>query len=109
MSWTVNHNIIAPLQSGSILTTGLTVTHNINPVIEGGGGNVDTVNGVEPDENKNVQLSYSDLDDLPTIPDELADLSEDATHRTVTDTEKSTWNGKASLDSQLILFNQIYS
>ena len=29
------------------------------------------------------------------IPDQLSDLSEDATHRTVTDTEKSTWNSKA--------------
>lgn len=28
------------------------------------------------------------------IPDQLSDLSEDATHRTVTDTEKATWNGK---------------
>ena len=32
--------------------------------------------------------------DIPTIPDELADLSDDSTHRLVTDTEKSTWNGK---------------
>lgn len=30
----------------------------------------------------------------PIIPDELADLTEDATHRTVTDTEISTWNSK---------------
>ena len=28
------------------------------------------------------------------IPDQLSDLSTDSTHRTVTDTEKSTWNGK---------------
>jgi hypothetical protein len=34
-----------------------------------------------------------DLASLP-IPDQLADLNEDATHRTVTDTEKSTWNAK---------------
>jgi len=33
----------------------------------------------------------------PTIPDELADLSDDSTHRLVTDTEKSTWNGKTDL------------
>lgn len=38
--------------------------------------------------------SYTDLDDKPTIPDELSDLSDDSTHRLVTDTEKSTWNGK---------------
>lgn len=39
--------------------------------------------------------SYNDLSDTPTIPDELADLSDDSTHRLVTDTEKSTWNGKS--------------
>lgn len=31
----------------------------------------------------------------PSIPDDLADLNDDASHRTVTDTEKSTWNGKS--------------
>ena len=30
------------------------------------------------------------------IPDELADLKADATHRTVTDTEKATWNAKSN-------------
>jgi len=30
------------------------------------------------------------------IPDELKDLASDSTHRTVTDTEKSTWNNKAN-------------
>lgn len=30
------------------------------------------------------------------IPTALADLTEDATHRLVTDTEKSTWNGKSN-------------
>lgn len=38
--------------------------------------------------------SYNDLSDKPTIPTQLAQLSGDSTHRTVTDTEKSTWNGK---------------
>ena len=37
---------------------------------------------------------YDDLSNLPTIPDELADLTGDATHRVVTDTQISTWNGK---------------
>lgn len=31
-----------------------------------------------------------------TVPDDLADLSDDSTHRTVTDTEKSTWSAKVS-------------
>ena len=31
----------------------------------------------------------------PTIPDDLADLNDDSTHRLVTDTEKTTWNNKS--------------
>lgn len=38
--------------------------------------------------------SYNDLSNTPTIPSTLAELTGDATHRVVTDTEKSTWNGK---------------
>ncbi len=45
--------------------------------------------------------AYSDLTGKPTIPDKLADLTADATHRLVTDTEKSTWNGKAD-DSAVV-------
>jgi hypothetical protein len=41
--------------------------------------------------------SYNDLSNKPTIPDELADLSDDSTHRVVTDTEKSTWSGKSTV------------
>ena len=37
---------------------------------------------------------YNSLNNKPTIPDELADLSDDSTHRTVTDTEKTTWDNK---------------
>ena len=40
--------------------------------------------------------SYNDLLNKPTIPTALADLTADATHRLVTDTEKSAWNNKAS-------------
>ena len=40
--------------------------------------------------------SYTDLSNTPTIPDELADLTDDSTHRLVTDTEKGTWNAKAN-------------
>lgn len=40
--------------------------------------------------------SYNDLSNKPTIPDELADLSDDSTHRVVTDTEKTTWNTKVT-------------
>lgn len=33
------------------------------------------------------------------IPDELADLDDDPTHRLVTDTEKATWNGKSEVSA----------
>ena len=36
--------------------------------------------------------NYNDLNNKPTIPDSLSDLTDDAMHRTVTDTEKATWN-----------------
>ena len=38
----------------------------------------------------------SEITDFPTIPTALSQLSADATHRTVTDTEKATWNSKSS-------------
>ena len=40
--------------------------------------------------------SYSDLSNTPTIPSALADLTDDTTHRVVTDTEKAGWDSKAS-------------
>lgn len=40
--------------------------------------------------------SYEDLTDKPTVPGSLADLTGDATHRTVTDEEKSAWNAKSN-------------
>lgn len=41
---------------------------------------------------------YNDLTGKPTIPTSLSQLSEDTTHRVVTDTEKSTWNNKSNFD-----------
>ena len=43
----------------------------------------------------NFSGNYNDLTNKPSIPDELKDLSDDSTHRLVTDTEKSTWNNKS--------------
>lgn len=39
----------------------------------------------------------TEITNLPTIPDQLSDLMDDATHRLVTDAEKTYWNGKANL------------
>lgn len=52
---------------------------------------VDSVNG----KTGNVQLSASDVGALPSNTS-LSDLKDDATHRTVTDVEKASWNAKSN-------------
>lgn len=49
------------------------------------------------------------MSDIPTVPDQLSDLLDDSTHRTVTDTEKSYWNGKADLVDGLVPASQLPS
>jgi hypothetical protein len=49
-------------------------------------------NYVTDSEKANLHAPHSD-DQI--IPDQLSDLAEDSTHRTVTDVEKGEWNGKA--------------
>ena len=39
---------------------------------------------------------------IPTIPDQLSDLTDDSTHRLVTDAEKTTWNAKSDITQQII-------
>lgn len=54
-----------------------------------------TVNGKEL--SSNIVLTASDVNALPsdtTIPSALSDLTDDSTHRTVTDAEKTAWNNK---------------
>ena len=53
------------------------------------------IEGVTLSGNKTASdLGLATENDIPT---DLADLNDDATHRLVTDTEKSTWNGKSSV------------
>ena len=59
--------------------------------------NTRTVNGKAL--NENITLSAADVKALPdttTIPKTLASLTEDTTHRVVTDSEKTTWNAKSN-------------
>ena len=59
--------------------------------------------GISPGAEVNVQADWTQTDasaddyikNKPTIPTALSQLTADATHRTVTDTEKETWNGKS--------------
>lgn len=41
--------------------------------------------------------NYNELENKPTIPSALAELTDDESHRTVSDTEKTTWNNKANV------------
>ena len=69
---------------------------NGTSITSGGVANIVTKTAYDATTNK-----IATENDIPTVPDELADLADDSTHRLVTDTEKSTWNGKQdALSSQ---------
>lgn len=51
--------------------------------------------GARPDTWMPSASDVGALPDTTSIPSALSDLTDDATHRTVTDTEKTTWSGKA--------------
>jgi len=90
------------IQNGQVLKWDATQEKFVN-ADESGGGSGDVadvkVNGtsvVDPvTKEANIDLTgYAETSDIPT---DLADLSDDATHRLVTDTEKSTWDNKADV------------
>ena len=61
----------------------------------------DGVDGKDGDDYVITQQDYEEIANIVKeeidIPTTLAELSEDSTHRTVTDTEKTTWNSKAEI------------
>lgn len=57
---------------------------------------------VQSDWNVTSTTSDAYIKNKPTIPTTLSQLTEDSTHRVVTDTEKATWNGKQ--DAPNVLF-----
>jgi hypothetical protein len=67
-------------------------------------GKVDKISGKglsandysDSDKNRLSNTSGTNTGDQ-TLPTKLSDLSDDTTHRVVTDSEKSTWNGKSTL------------
>jgi hypothetical protein len=75
----------------------------INAVIDaagsGGGGGSTVI--VDPILQSGTKIAEIEVDDTtkeiyaPTPPSALSDLSDDATHRLVSDSEKSTWNNKS--------------
>jgi len=75
--------ILGGVKQGSNITIAVdgTITANAQPQVQADWSTSD-----------NIDISF--IKNKPTIPTKLSDLSEDTTHRVVTDTEKSTWNGK---------------
>lgn len=63
------------------------------------------VNGVDADivDSGAARLEHThqveDITDFPSIPTELVELIDDSGHRTVSDTEKATWNAKADISA----------
>lgn len=69
-------------------------------------GAVDSVNG----KTGVVVLRAEDVGALPdttVIPEAIADLTDDAEHRTVTDTEKETWNSKVDKNQGVSNYGKI--
>lgn len=56
--------------------------------------NTPTIPAAQVNADWNANSGVAQILNKPTIPTALSDLSEDTTHRVVTDTEKSTWDGK---------------
>ena len=92
-------------------------THENKPVLDkfsesdgnltyDGAALVASVNG----ETGAVTLTASDVGALPdstVIPTALADLTDDSTHRLVTDTEKISWNAKANVSAIPVRLSQL--
>lgn len=58
--------------------------------------NKPTIPAAQVNSDWNASSGVAQILNKPTIPTALSQLSEDTTHRVVTDTEKSTWNSKTS-------------
>ncbi len=88
-------NLIAvnPVLTSGTLIANVTISGvSTNLYAPSGGSSYTAGDGIDI---SNDEISVdSTIARVSAIPDELADLADDSTHRLVTDTEKSTWNGK---------------
>lgn len=57
--------------------------------------NKPTIPSAQVNSDWNASSGVAQILNKPTIPSALSQMTEDTTHRVVTDAEKSTWNGKA--------------
>ena len=81
------------------MDAGLVIGELAGTAYEGNKGkaNADAIAGIQEliPSTATVNNKFATADDIPTVPTTLASFTDDATHRLVTDTEKSSWNGKA--------------
>lgn len=103
--------------SQPLVLTGLVVVSGTG----GGGGGTDNYNDLnnKPKVNGNTlvgnktssqlgladevhQHQVADISDFPSIPTQLVELQDDSTHRTVTDTEKASWNSKSEVSGTVV-------
>lgn len=84
---------VTPILESGTLIANITVSGvSTNLYAPSGGSSYTAGDGIDISNN---EISVDDtIARVSDIPDELADLFDDSTHRLVTDTEKSTWNGK---------------
>lgn len=83
---------------GVKIGSGISVEEDGTISASGGGGGTSNYNQLtnQPQVNGVTLSGNKTTSDLGIeIPTNLADLNDDSTHRTVTDTEKATWNGKS--------------
>ena len=84
--WTVAASSFTPEQINQIITT---ISEQISP---------EDLGTLSRDQIYNLLSSKANTSDIPTS---LSDLNDDATHRTVADTEKQVWNNKQEPISDL--------
>lgn len=104
-AWNAKSNVVAnPAETTEALNS-IEIDGVAYAIAGSGGGAVHSVNGKTgdvtlgasdvhalPDDTPLFSGDYNDLDNKPTIPSALGDLTDDTYHRTVTDVEKTQWN-----------------
>lgn len=104
-AWNGKSNVIANPSETTEALNSIEIDGVAYAIAGSGGGAVHSVNGKTgdvvlgasdvgalPDDTPLFSGDYDDLENKPTIPSALGDLTDDTYHRTVTDVEKTQWN-----------------
>ena len=97
---TINNQSIVGSGNIEIAAADGGITSESDPVFMASAAAGITADDIEAWNNKSdFSGNYNDLSNKPTIPTALDQLTQSASHRTVTDTEKSTWDAKIDKDT----------